>query len=163
MSKKAAVTTIFNEIRTNPFPAYAVWTTPGTGQHLRAMMEELARVAALSHETAHTELLNLNLLPAEIGRSTERKFRRLADQWRLETLATSSITDIVLHPAYQQIIGMGSKALPFILRDLESEGGYWFWALQAITGHSLQPEGKQMSSRELRDAWISWGRERGLL
>lgn len=40
-----------------------------------------------------------------------------------------------MHPAYQQIIGMGEKALPLILRDLRDRPtGHWFWALNAITG-----------------------------
>ena len=53
----------------------------------------------------------------------EQVFIRLAEQWRRETLAMSSLTDIVLHPAYYQIIGMGTVALPWVLRELQQGGG----------------------------------------
>ena len=38
--------------------------------------------------------------------------------------------------AYQQIIGMGAEALPFIFRELQKEPDHWFWALHAITGEN---------------------------
>ena len=50
------------------------------------------------------------------------------------TAMFSSITEIAMHPAYQQIIGMGSIAIPFIMRELENRPAHWFWALKSITG-----------------------------
>src|SRR5947207_10431415 len=43
-------------------------------------------------------------------------------------------TEIALHPAYQQIIGMGKEAIPLILEELQREEDHWFWALKSITG-----------------------------
>jgi hypothetical protein len=49
------------------------------------------------------------------GESTlEARFRELARQWKEATLLLSSITEMATHPAYQQIIGMGRAALPWI-------------------------------------------------
>ena len=45
----------------------------------------------------------------------------------------SSITSIVLDPAYQQIIGLGVAVVPFILREMEKAPGHWYSALGAIT------------------------------
>jgi len=42
----------------------------------------------------------------------------LARQWQEATLLTSSITDMATHSAYQQIIGMGEAALPWIFAEL---------------------------------------------
>jgi hypothetical protein len=71
------------------------------------------------------------------------KFMRLVAEWKSETSITSSITEMVLHPSYQNIIGMGDTAVPLILSQIESEGDdpdQWFWALQSITGADPIPE-----------------------
>jgi len=62
------------------------------------------------------------------------KFEQLASAWERETKHLSSLTQIVLNPHYQQIIGMGDQAIPFIFDRLSISPGHWFWALSAITG-----------------------------
>jgi hypothetical protein len=37
---------------------------------------------------------------------------------------------------YQEIIGMGERAVPLLLAELKREPDDWFWALHAITGAS---------------------------
>src|ERR1700733_8715969 len=49
----------------------------------------------------------------------EKEFNELAAQWYQETRKLSLANQIVLHPAYQKIIGMGRDALPFIFRELK--------------------------------------------
>src|SRR5579884_552226 len=44
------------------------------------------------------------------------RFDSLAEAWRRECAHLSSVREMVLHQAYQQIIGMGREALPFLLR-----------------------------------------------
>src|ERR1022692_4604281 len=61
-----------------------------------------------------------------------QRFRTLASNWRNERGITSSATKMAMCPSYQRIIGMGGRAVPFILREMESEGNdpdHWFWAL----------------------------------
>jgi hypothetical protein len=70
---------------------------------------------------------------------------------------------MAMHPAYQQIIGMGREVVPLILRELEREPDHWFWALKAITGEDPVPEQHRGRVRAMADAWIRWGREHGLL
>lgn len=84
-----------------------------------------------------------------------RKFRKLADQWRRETRYQSSVTKMAMHPAYQQIIGMGQEALTLILKELQKTRGHWLWALVAIVGEDHAPEGCNFS--EAVDAWLDWG------
>jgi hypothetical protein len=88
-------------------------------------------------------------------------FRRLADEWRRETLASSSMTDIVLHPSYQRIIGLGRQVVPLILEELEREPYHWFWALSAITGEDPATEDATLEGATAK--WLKWGEEHQLL
>jgi hypothetical protein len=89
------------------------------------------------------------------------KFLKLVARWKIETSALSSITEIVLHLAYQNIIGMGDAAVPFILTQIETEGDdpdQWFWALQSITGSDPVPEEDAGNYRAMAQAWLNWGK-----
>ena len=57
--------------------------------------------------------------------SIEEKFRRLAATWRAETAYVSSSSDLVAHPAFQEIVGMGAAVIPLLLRELEQRTGHW--------------------------------------
>lgn len=91
-----------------------------------------------------------------------RRFRMLANSWRSDVEHLSSTTEIALHPAYQQIIGMGKVAVPFILEELERRPGHWFWALKAITGVDPVAPDQRGRRTEMARAWLQWGREQGL-
>lgn len=95
--------------------------------------------------------------------SFETAFRLLADQWRRETGLLSSVSQIAIHPAYQRIIGMGNKAIPLILQELEKRPAHWFWALAAITGENPVPLEVRGDVIRMADAWIRWGRSRGYI
>jgi hypothetical protein len=108
------------------------------------------------------------VLPASVAPVVQRessfeKFQRLAKQWRDERDQKASVSDMVMHPAYQQIIGMGREATPFILRELsrEAEPDHWFWALKAITGEDPVPTASRGKIFEMASAWLRWGREKG--
>lgn len=87
------------------------------------------------------------------------KFQQLVEQWQTERGAMSSITEAVICPAYQSIVGMGESALPFIVAQLRSEGDepdQWFWALKAITGADpVRPEDRGNYLR-MSAAWLEW-------
>lgn len=86
-------------------------------------------------------------------------FQQLASQWRKERGATSSITQMATCLSYQRVIGMGEKAIPLILRQLENEGDdpdHWFWALQAITREDPVPEDARGNMKEMARAWLDW-------
>ena len=95
--------------------------------------------------------------------TTKSEFQRLADQWREETGMLSSVSQITMHPAYQRIIGMGERAVPFILQDLEKRPDHWFRALQAITGENPVPSEAAGNLRQMTEAWLNWGREKGVV
>jgi hypothetical protein len=52
------------------------------------------------------------------------RFHTLTDRWRAQTTHLSDTVAKAMHPAYQDIIGMGRQALPLILEDLKQNGGH---------------------------------------
>ncbi|SRR6266436_4955557 len=89
------------------------------------------------------------------------EFTSLAKQWKADTLYSSSLEEICFHPAYQTIMAMGEKALPLILRELRSQFGHWFYALNHIVRKDVAKDAKDIE--EARRRWIEWGRNTGKL
>ncbi|HEX3151244.1 MAG TPA: hypothetical protein VHR66_24415 [Gemmataceae bacterium] len=75
----------------------------------------------------------------------------------------SNPAQMAMLKSYQQIIGIGPPALPFILEELQREPNHWFWALKAITNEDPVPAEALGITRKMADAWIDWGRARGLV
>ena len=91
----------------------------------------------------------------------ERKFVRLAERWRRETLYSSSTHDIVMHPAYQQIIGMGEEVVPILIGELRASPDHWFWALRAITGIDPVDPKDRGDIEKMAASWVRWGERNG--
>jgi hypothetical protein len=95
--------------------------------------------------------------------STAERFRMLARRWREETATLSSMSEMAMHPAYQQIIGLGPGVLSVMLLDLKETSDHWFWALKAITGVDPVPPELRGRVREMVSCWLHWGRDEGLI
>jgi len=92
------------------------------------------------------------------------EFQTLADQWKQDILGISSVSDIVMHPAYQRIMSMGKLALPLILQQLRRELDHWFYALEFIAGREGRDVAKGADTLEdARSAWLEWGYGHGYL
>lgn len=86
------------------------------------------------------------------------RFLDLKEKWEIETGMLSSITEIAMHPSYQQIIGIGPVAIPLILKEMSERPNYWFWALKAITGEDpIDPQSRGNIAAMTED-WLNWGR-----
>ena len=90
----------------------------------------------------------------------EEEFRERSDRYTRETCVLSYIN--TEHEDYKAIQKMGTKAIPFMLDDLNQEKGspwVWFSLLQEMTG--VWPvEGQQHPSEQysgIRLAWLKWG------
>lgn len=90
-----------------------------------------------------------------------RKFNALKIEWETETAYLSSITEISMHPAYQQIIGMGTIAIPYILAELKIKPGHWFWALKSITGEDPVLPEHRGRLKQMTEDWLKWDKEHG--
>ncbi len=93
----------------------------------------------------------------------EEKFNQLRDEWEQATAFISSVSEMVLHPAYQRIIGMGSDVLPFLFWELERSPNYWFWALKAITGEDPVSDDSAGNIEEMTQQWLNWAQVHGLI
>jgi hypothetical protein len=94
--------------------------------------------------------------------SPEQRFKKLAKAWKSETELMSKVSQRVMHPAYQKIIGMGEPAIPLILKDLEKNGpNDWFWALTAITDENPITQEIAGNMTAMTEAWLQWGRNAG--
>jgi hypothetical protein len=93
----------------------------------------------------------------------EKEFDHLAEEWREAVQFSSSVTEMCLHPAYQQIIGMGPVVVPLLLKELSQRPDHWFWALHAITKENPVDPEDAGDLLKMSEAWIEWGRARNCL
>ncbi|MBM4054477.1 MAG: hypothetical protein FJ264_07370 [Planctomycetes bacterium] len=93
----------------------------------------------------------------------ETRFLTLKTQWEADTALLSSVTEIAMHPAYQQIIGMGHTAIRLILLEMKKRPGHWFWALKSITGEDPVLPEQRGRIKEMTRAWLLWGKEHNYL
>jgi hypothetical protein len=93
--------------------------------------------------------------------TVEERFRQLEALWDSETAYLSSDTEIVGHPAFQGIIGLGPAVIPLMLRDLQERPRLWVWALPAITGANPVPASDRGNIAKMSEAWLRWGRANG--
>jgi hypothetical protein len=107
----------------------------------------LSEESAIAHSRQQTELATT--------------FYQLVEQWKTETRGISSTEQLSVHPAYQQIIGMGPNVIPLLLRELENNSDRWFWALKAISREEPVTPEQRGKTKEMIAAWLYWGREKG--
>lgn len=87
------------------------------------------------------------------------RFETLVDEWETDTAFTSGLNEMVMHQNYQEIIGMGLPALPFIFERITDSPARWFWALRAIVGHDVAANAT--TSSEAAERWLDWGNANG--
>lgn len=102
-------------------------------------------------------------IAAGIPRDVEEEFYSNVVKWKDETEVSSSMHDLVLNKSYQRIIGLGPIVIPLILKDLKNYGGHWFWALNALTGENPVTQEDAGRIKKMREAWLTWGVEKGYL
>jgi hypothetical protein len=144
----------------------------GTGESI----EERWRVTlARQRDSAASEFWNesdviaLNawwkLRPVPKDLNIESKFRSLAKTWRTETEHLSSVARKIAHPSYLEIIRLGTfyptTVVSLILKELRKHPGFWFAALETVTGE--RPCNDHGDPNKERLIWLKWGKSRGYL
>jgi hypothetical protein len=97
----------------------------------------------------------------ETEENLEVRFHRLARIWLADTAYVSSSTDMVAHPAFLEIVAMGTAVIPLLLRELAHGTGHWHRALRRITGADPVPVADRGSIAKAAQAWLKWGKEQG--
>ncbi|MBI9039083.1 MAG: hypothetical protein JEY97_13190 [Bacteroidales bacterium] len=85
-----------------------------------------------------------------------RKFLRLKDRWKSDTLFVSSSTVMISNSAYKEIISLGSLAIPWIIRELQKANDHWFFALEKITGENPIKTENIGKVEKMKEDWIEW-------
>ncbi len=93
----------------------------------------------------------------------EERFEELAARWLCETRYSSSMDDLISHPAYQQIIKMGESVIPLLLHDLGNHRRFWGPALASITGENPVAEEHAGRVKESADDWRKWAKAHGYM
>ncbi len=128
-------------------------------RHLTAAKIIELSLRRLRDEEAEKALAESESIP--VSQEARAKFDRLAEEWRAAVRYVSSLSQMVTHPAYQRIIGMGSQAIPLLLERLSREPNHWFWALKSIAGEDPVSEEERGDLEAMSRAWLSWGRQHG--
>ncbi len=96
-----------------------------------------------------------------LAETVEERFRRLEAAWIAATGVLSDDTDIVEHPAFRDIVGIGKVVVPLMLRDLEQRPRLWVWALPEITGENPVSAADRGNIARMSEAWLRWGKAKG--
>jgi hypothetical protein len=91
------------------------------------------------------------------------RFAQLVALWKDRSRHMSNTAQMAMLKPYQQIIGLGERAVPLILQELQREPDHWFWALEAITQVNPVPSEAAGRVQQMADAWIAWGKQHGYL
>ncbi len=142
---------------------------PGTAPSIRREVSRLLRAEGCTLQSiadifgVTRELIRVDCrgLKESHKLSPEERFDLLAAQWQEETAHMSNVSDMVDHPAYQEIINMGKPAVPLMLRRLQESPDHWFYALVTITGEDHAKGIKTV--REAAEAWVEWAVKEGLI
>lgn len=90
----------------------------------------------------------------KIGRAYQ--FYNAYKNWREETMYSSDLNDVTESEYFAQIVAMGSAALPYIFRELQTEASTIFLAAAAILGRDPIGADRYDTIGEIRQAWITW-------
>src|SRR5688500_9355278 len=89
--------------------------------------------------------------------TVEQRFRRLEAAWIADAEPLAWGSDLIKHPAFQEIISLGEAVVPLMLHDLWIRPGLWVWALPRITGANPVPLLDWGNLAKMSDAWLRWG------
>jgi hypothetical protein len=121
-------------------------------QYLESRQSELSTESLTKQLDIQQPQLDINL---------EKRFNELASKWQHETCGLSSITKKITNFNYLKIIAMGKAVVPLILSSLAKQPDHWFVALKALTDQD--PTSPNSSFEQAVEAWLSWGRQEGLI
>jgi hypothetical protein len=90
------------------------------------------------------------------------EFELLAAELSDAARALSSTRRAINHPAYGEILSMGTSAIPLLLDRLRHDGNrpLWLRLLGSLT--TLQPGAGRETIEEAAEAWLTWAKRDGL-
>lgn len=99
---------------------------------------------------------------SRIGLDVSEYYTEAKKRWEEETAFSSSLTDIESSPALSEIVNIGWRAVPFIVKDLRQEPSLLFIALQKITGHNPVLNEHRGNIEFMTNDWLKWATEQNI-
>ncbi len=99
--------------------------------------------------------------PAQATETLEERFRSLASVWRAETAYLSSSTDLVAHPAFQEIVQMGPAVIPCCCASCRTAPAIGTARCGGSPPSTQCLAGEHGNIDKAADAWLRWGKEHG--
>jgi hypothetical protein len=96
--------------------------------------------------------------PTVLADSDSFLFAKLAAQWKRETGHYSTVRQKISHPSFLKILTMRERAIPSLIKEIQTSPGHWFLALRLITDANPVREGS--SKAEAVEAWTKWWGDR---
>lgn len=90
----------------------------------------------------------------------EAHFNKLADEWEEDASNISSLTALVGHPKYREIVNMRWSVVPFLINDLQRKKRFWLPALEEITGIQPFDPSDSGNSKRMIESWVRWGKQK---
>lgn len=91
----------------------------------------------------------------------EQQFEHLSSALTEEFIMVSSPSQIALHPFYKQIIAIGEKAIPLLIKKLDDTPTMWFWALEEISGVNPISVSDKGNIPLMVSSWKKWAKKNG--
>lgn len=104
-----------------------------------------------------------NSVPGWETETLRQLFENLVVSWMRATKYSNSMTEILENESLSRIMSLGPSVVPLILEDLEKSPKHWFYALTQLTGEDPVAEDHAGNLQSMRNDWLAWGRERGLV
>lgn len=82
-----------------------------------------------------------------------RRFDSLYEQWWHETCVSSDYGLFTRHPAFKEIVAMGTDATPLIVEKLKEQPSFLVKALNRIYGERISPDSR-LPLKEVCQLWI---------
>jgi len=112
--------------------------------------EILATESATGSHASNSVVLDKDIMDRSY---LQEKFNSLKQAWFNNVMFESSITKILDDPNFRKIVQMKEEAIPFIIKDIAKEPSILVWALNYITGVTVNPN-QRMSITEACKKWV---------
>lgn len=124
-------------------------------------VSEASDVLTINYSNAHMSYTKGSVYVTNmINKHEYKKFIKLRDQWKDETKFISSGTKLFSNKAYQDIIKIGEKSIPWLLREIQKNNDHWYFALSELTGANPIKDEHAGMLDDMRDDWLKWAAEK---
>jgi hypothetical protein len=131
----------------------AVGLIAGSAANLYADVDQFSQVNTVLNNYVTSKYLQEFDDMSEMAMNDRRKFYNYYTAWNEQTLFLSSVSAIVEHQAFQAIVAMGRRAVPFIIEEINAKPSMLVWALNFIYQRKIT-DNPQTTIAEACRLWV---------